>query len=50
MDSGAAFEVLKTCCAVFCRLSITKTVSTMVYFGYMFIISYAFFLLTGEAC
>lgn len=29
------------------NLSITSFASTMVYFGYMFIISYAFFLLTG---
>merc|ERR1739848_381487 len=33
----------------FCtRLNIDKPVSTMLYFGYMFIISYSFFLITGS--
>merc|ERR1719163_2006171 len=30
------------------RLSIDKPVSTVLYFGYMFIVSYSFFLLTGS--
>merc|ERR1712014_487785 len=30
------------------RLQIEKTVSTMLYFGYMFLISVLFFLLTGS--
>ena len=30
------------------RLSIDKFVSTLLYFGYMFILSYTFFLLTGS--
>merc|ERR1711939_678234 len=45
--SSALYVFLYACLYFSTRLQIDKFVSTLLYFGYMFIISYTFFLLTG---
>ncbi|KAL2480171.1 Transmembrane 9 superfamily member 7 [Abeliophyllum distichum] len=49
LTSGAsALYLFLYCIFYFCvKLEITKLVSAILYFGYMFIIAYAFFILTG---
>ncbi|KAJ8775364.1 hypothetical protein K2173_023129 [Erythroxylum novogranatense] len=45
--SSALYLFLYATFYFFTKLEITKTVSAILYFGYMFIASYAFFVLTG---
>ncbi|RCV22133.1 hypothetical protein SETIT_4G196200v2 [Setaria italica] len=45
--SSAVYLFLYAAFYFFTRLQITKAVSGMLFFGYMFIVSYAFFVLTG---
>ncbi|TVU08340.1 hypothetical protein EJB05_41742 [Eragrostis curvula] len=45
--SSALYIFLYATFYFFTKLQITKAVSTVVYFGYMLIVSYAFFMLTG---
>lgn len=45
--SSAVYLFLYAAFYFFTRLQITNAVSGMLFFGYMFIVSYAFFVLTG---
>jgi transmembrane 9 superfamily member 2/4 len=45
--SSALYLFLYSLFYFYTKLDITKTVPMMMYFGYMFIVSYSFFCLTG---
>lgn len=45
--SSAIYLLLYSTFYFFTKLDMTKTIPTIMYFGYMFIVSYSFFVLTG---
>eukprot|EP00976_Prorocentrum_cordatum_P063484 1177106-Prorocentrum_minimum.AAC.1 len=45
--SSAIYLMLYSSFYFYTKLDISKPVPTMLYFGYMFIVSYSFFILTG---